>query len=45
LQRILQSGDLRPHRVRQWLHSPDPQFRQKVNDICALYRMRPAVAP
>jgi len=41
LQRILQAGDLRPHRVRQWLHSPDPQFRQKVNDICALYRRAP----
>lgn len=41
LQRILQSGDLRPHRVRQWLHSPDPQFRQKVNKICALYRQAP----
>jgi transposase len=41
LQRILQSGDLRPHRVRQWLHSPDPQFRQKVNEICALYRLAP----
>ena len=33
LQRILQAGDMRPHRVRQWLHSPDPQFRQKVNEI------------
>lgn len=41
LQRILQSGDMRPHRVRQWLHSPDPQFRQKVNVICALYRRAP----
>ena len=41
LQRILQAGDLRPHRVRQWLHSPDPQFRQKVNEICALYRRAP----
>jgi transposase len=41
LQRILQAGDLRPHRVRQWLHSPDPQFRQKVNEICALYRQAP----
>ena len=41
LQRILQAGDLRPHRVRQWLHSPDPQFRQKVNAICALYRRAP----
>jgi transposase len=27
--------------VRQWLHSPDPQFRQKVNAICALYRQAP----
>jgi len=41
LQRILQAGDVRPHRVRQWLHSPDPQFRQKVNAICALYRRAP----
>lgn len=40
-QRILQAGDMRPHRVRQWLHSPDPQFRQKVNEICALYRQAP----
>lgn len=41
LQRILQAGDVRPHRVRQWLHSPDPQFREKVNAICALYRQAP----
>lgn len=41
LQRILQAGDMRPHRVRQWLHSPDPQFREKVNEICALYRRAP----
>jgi len=41
MQRILQSGNLRPHRVRQWLHSPDPLFREKVNEICALYRQAP----
>ena len=41
LQRILQAGDLRPHRVRQWLHSPDPLFREKVNEICELYRQAP----
>ena len=41
LQRILQAGELRPHRVRQWLHSPDPQFREKVNEICELYRRAP----
>jgi len=37
----LQAGDVRPHRVRQWLHSPDPQFREKVNVICELYRQAP----
>jgi transposase len=41
LQRILQDVDLRPHRVRMWLHSPDPNFREKVNDICDLYRKAP----
>jgi transposase len=41
LHRILQAGDVRPHRVRQWLHSPDPQFREKVGEICALYRQAP----
>jgi transposase len=41
LQRILQAGDIRPHRVHQWLHSPDPQFREKVNAICELYRQAP----
>ena len=41
VQRILQAGDVRPHRVRQWLHSPDPAFREKVNGICKLYRKAP----
>ena len=41
LQRILQAGDVRPHRLRQWLHSPDPAFREKVNVICKLYRKAP----
>ena len=41
LQRILQAAEVRPHRVRQWLHSPDPQFREKVNAICKLYRRAP----
>ena len=26
---LLQAGDVRPHRVRQWLHSPDPAFRKR----------------
>src|SRR5688572_29047119 len=28
--RTLRCGGLRPHRVRLWLHSPDPEFRPKV---------------
>jgi transposase len=44
LHRILQAGDIRPHRVRQWLHSTDPEFRQKVNVICDLYRQAPVGA-
>ncbi|KAK45455.1 hypothetical protein BG58_18030, partial [Caballeronia jiangsuensis] len=41
VQRILQAGDVHPHRVKQWLHSPDPAFREKVNVICKLYRKAP----
>jgi transposase-like protein len=28
-QRILAAGELRPHRVRGWLHSPDPSFARR----------------
>jgi len=37
VQRILAASGLRPHRVRQWLHSPDPDFAAKVKRICQLY--------
>lgn len=37
VQRILSQGDIRPHLVRGWLHSPDPKFREKVTEICELY--------
>ncbi len=36
-QRLLADSDLRPHRIQGWLHSPDPQFREKVTEITALY--------
>jgi transposase len=39
--RILRNGQLRPHRYRLWLHSPDPDFRRKVRRICGLYRRPP----
>ena len=37
IRRILRDEQLRPHRVRMWLHSPDPDFRRKVRAICDLY--------
>jgi transposase len=42
VRRILVAHDLRPHRVRMWLHSPDPDFRPKVKAICELYLTPPA---
>lgn len=37
IQRILHAEQLRPHRLRMWLHSPDPEFQSKVQRICQLY--------
>ena len=44
VQRILSAEGLKPHRVRLWLHSPDPDFRAKVTRICELYRDPPTDA-
>jgi transposase len=41
VRRVLEAGGWRPHRVRYWLHSPDPDFRVKVERICRLYRHPP----
>jgi len=41
VRRTLRAAALRPHRVRMWLHSPDPDFRAKVRRICRLYRDPP----
>jgi transposase len=35
--RILNHRDLRPHKMKMWLHSPDPFFQEKVTKICSLY--------
>lgn len=35
--RILNHKHLRPHKVKMWLHSADPLFKQKVNKIAQLY--------
>lgn len=37
LSRVLRFEGIRPHRVRMWLHSPDPEFELKVRRICELY--------
>ncbi len=42
--RILRTADLRPHRMRLWLHSPDPDFQTKVRAVCRLYTQPPAGA-
>ena len=45
IRRILNGADIHPHRIKMWLHSPDPQFREKVKVICDLYcrRRQPGV--
>ncbi len=35
--RILNNSEMRPQRLRLWLHSPDPDFRAKARRICELY--------
>jgi transposase len=42
IRRILRDEEIRPHRVRLWLHSPDPDFAPKVRRICDLYLRTPA---
>jgi transposase len=39
--RILTDVEVQPHRFQLWLHSPDPRFREKVSEICALYLQPP----
>lgn len=43
LQRILQAGDVRPHRVRQWLHSPDSNFARRSTLSASCTARRPRV--
>lgn len=37
LHTILERADLKPHKKRMWLHSPDPHFREKVTEVVGLY--------
>jgi len=42
ISRILNSKDLKPHKVKMWLHSPDPCFQEKVTAISSLYLNPPS---
>lgn len=44
IHRALTEVDLRPHKIRMWLHSRDPLFKEKVNDVVGLYLEPPADA-
>jgi transposase len=37
VRRTLQMNDLKPHKVRMWLHSKDPEFTERVNEVVDLY--------
>jgi len=41
ISRILNDDALRPHKVKMWLHSPDPLFKEKTNAIASLYLNQP----
>ena len=43
IQRILAEAELKPHKVRSWMHSADPEFEKKALDICGLYLKAPAL--
>lgn len=40
--RWLSQVALHPHRIRRWLHGPDPDFRRKVRRLVRLYLRPPA---
>jgi len=37
VQRILTSADLKPHQVKMWVNSQDPDFEAKMMDVVGLY--------
>ena len=42
---ILDEAEIRPHRVKAWCHSHDPDFQQKMRSIVRLYTRRPKGEP
>jgi transposase len=43
--RILDGAEIKPHRVKMWLHSKDPAYQEKMQDIVSLYVDPPAGEP
>ena len=43
--RLLEGADLKPHRVRSWCHSTDPDYQRKMRSIVRLYVRRPRGEP
>lgn len=41
ISRTLRDSEIRPHRMKLWLNSPDPDFRAKVKKICHIYTNPP----
>lgn len=39
--RVLDQAEIHPHRIKMWCHSPDPNFREKVTEVCDLYTSPP----
>lgn len=43
--RILEGADLKPHRVRGWCHSTDPDYQRKMRSIVRLYVRQTGTEP
>jgi transposase len=43
--RILEEADIKPHRVKMWCHSEDPNFQAKLRGIVEVYCRRPPGEP
>jgi transposase len=43
--RILDEAQIKPHRVKMWCHSEDPEFQTKLRAIVKLYVQRPRGEP
>jgi transposase len=43
--RILDEAEIKPHRVKMWCHSADPDFQRKLRGIVKLYVQRPEGEP